>query len=159
MSWWFVRALRIPGHQVDPPPTIATRSFFIDLLLHLAEPVVRDDVWDSQEDLWPVRSLPRVRYIASEVTRVSGPPILATRHKSRHSKHGVDSEVPAGEILAHVGHEAHLVGVAKVGVRALHAIGGDLHRLVVDHGRHGTMVWPAPRSGCALEGVGNGVRR
>ena len=45
--------------------------------------------------------------------------------------HRVDGEVSPGEVLAHVRDKAHLVGVATVGVRALHAVRGGLHRTSV----------------------------
>ena len=53
--------------------------------------------------------------------------------------HGVDREVPACQVLADVGHEADLVGMAEVGVGPLHAVGRDLDGLVSDHGRHGAV--------------------
>ena len=53
--------------------------------------------------------------------------------------HGVDGEVAAGQVLADVGHKADLVRVAAVGVGALHAVGGCLHREPVNHGGHGAV--------------------
>ena len=40
--------------------------------------------------------------------------------------HGVDGEIPPGQILGHIGHKIHLVRVAAVGVGSLHPEGGDL---------------------------------
>ncbi len=48
----------------------------------------------------------------------------------------VHGEVAAGEVLAHVLHEANLVGMAHVGVGALDAVGGRLHGQAVHDGGH-----------------------
>ena len=49
--------------------------------------------------------------------------------------HRVDREIPAGQVLAHVCDEDHLVRVAVVGVLAVHAEGGHLIGLMVVHDR------------------------
>ena len=54
--------------------------------------------------------------------------------------HGVDGEIPPGQILLDGGHKADLLGMAIVQIVPLGAEGGDLHHAVVRNNAHGAML-------------------
>ena len=54
--------------------------------------------------------------------------------------HGVDGEVPPGQVLPDVGYKGYAVGVAAIGITALSAEGGDLVEPAVPLHGHGAML-------------------
>ena len=55
-------------------------------------------------------------------------------------RHRVHGEVATRQVLAHVAHEGHGVGMPTVGVGAVDAVGGDLHGPAVNDRRDGAVV-------------------
>ena len=56
--------------------------------------------------------------------------------------HGVDGEIPPGQVLPHIGNEGHAIRVAMVGICAVHPEGGYFIGHVVDDHGQGAMLEP-----------------
>ena len=78
----------------------------------------------------------RVAHAPHQLPLQVGPPSEPVHQPRRPPGHGVDGEVPPGQVVLQPGGEGHPVGPAVVGVALLPAEGGHLHPQAVQLHRH-----------------------
>ena len=73
--------------------------------------------------------------------------------------HGVDGEIPPGQVLPYIGDEGDAVGMAVIGIRAIYPKGGDLVGHMVQHHGEGAVLQTGFHHMAAAEGSLHFLRR